>query len=231
FIFAVVFGVISMSFFSRIRDPYKEEETIHQVQSSLRTILSSLKGQQQFILFCVFTAVWNFSINIAGPFFNVFMVDTLNFTAAMIGVTTVANTVANLVIQRRVGALADRFGNRNVAIFFLMAIPFLPLLWGLWVRAYWQAILIQVFGGIFWGAYNLASFNNLLQQIPEKQRARFSAFYQIIVTLSLAGGAALGSFLIPQINFQGVALTSSAGRWLAGLFFIFFVGRKKKSSI
>lgn len=227
FMFAVVFGVISMSFFVRIQDPQKEHETLHQVQSNLRAIFSSLKGQKQFILFCVFTAIWNFSINIAGPFFNVFMVDTLNFTAAMIGVTTVANTVTNLVVQRRIGALADRWGNRNVAIVFLMTIPLLPLLWGIWVRQYWQAVLIQAFAGVFWGAYNLVSFNNLLSQTPEKQRARFSAFYQIIVTLSLAGGAALGSVLISQIDFTGVTLASAGGRWLAGIFFIFCVGRTK----
>lgn len=227
FIFAVVFGVISMSFFARIQDPQKEHRTLHQTQSNLRAIFSSLKGQKQFILFCAFTAIWNFSLNIAGPFFNVYMVDTLNFTAAMIGVTTVANTIASLVVQRRTGALADRWGNRNVAIVFLMTIPLLPLLWGLWVRQYWQAILIQTFAGVFWGAYNLVSFNNLLSQTPEKQRARFSAFYQIVVTLSLAGGAALGSVLIPQIDFTGVTLASAGGRWLAGIFFIIWVGRTK----
>lgn len=226
FIFAVILGAIAMTFFARIHDPHKEKETIPEVNTSLRTSLALLKGQKQFILFCIFTAIWNLSVNIAGPFFNVFMVDTLNFTAAMIGVTTVANTIANLIVQRRVGALADRWGNRNVSILFLLAIPILPLLWGIWVRQYWQAILIQVFGGLFWGAYNLASFNNLLLHTPENQRARFSAFYQIVVTLSLAGGAALGSLLIPIIDFSGVAIASAGGRWLAGVFFWLFVGRE-----
>lgn len=226
FIFAAAFGLISMSFFARIQDPENKTETIHEVQTSFRTIFSSLKGQTQFILFCLFTAIWNFSINVAGPFFNVFMVETLNFTAAMIGVTTVANSITNLVVQRQAGLLADRLGNRRVAIIFLMSIPFLPLLWGLWVRQYWQAVLMHGLGGLFWGAYNLVSFNNLLTQTPEKLRARFSAFYQIVVTLSLAGGAALGSFLISKINFPGVALASAGGRWIAGIFFVLFVGRE-----
>ncbi len=226
FIIAVVFGLISMSFFARIKDPQNQTETLHQVQSNLREIFNSLKGQRQFILFCVFTAIWNFSINIAGPFFNVFMVETLNFTAAMIGVTTVANTVANLLIQRQAGILADSWGNRKMSIVFLLAIPVLPLLWGLWVRQYWQAVLMHVLGGLFWGAYNLASFNNLLQQTPEKLRARFSAFFQIVVTLSLAVGAGLGSFLIPRINFPGVAIVSALGRWAGAIFFLLFVGRE-----
>ncbi|MFN2303266.1 MAG: hypothetical protein ACK2TV_05980 [Anaerolineales bacterium] len=69
----------------------------------------------------------------------------------------------------------------------------------------------------------MVSFNNLLLQTPEKQRARFSAFYQIIVTLSLSGGAAEGSFLLPMINFSGVAMTSAIGRWIAVLLFVLIV--------
>lgn len=223
FILAVVLGVTSMSFFARLKDPQAEDKTLHQVQSGFKEMFISLKGRSQFISFCVFTAVWNFSINIAAPFFGVFMVDTLNFTAAMIGVTTVANTIANMLVQRRIGTLSDKWGNRNVAVVFMLLIPFLPLAWGLWVHQYWHVFLIQTIGGILWGGYNLVSFNTLLLQTPENQRARFSAFYQIVVTLSLAGGAALGSFLIPRIDFTGVTLTSAGGRWVAGILFLFLV--------
>jgi len=223
FILAAVLGVISMSFFARIKDPLAEDKTLHQIQSNFKDIFVSLRGQKHFILFCVFTAIWNFSINVSGPFFTVFMVDTLHFTAAMIGVATVSNTIANLLVQRRIGSLADRWSNRNVAIIFLLAIPFVPLVWGLWARQYWQVILIEAISGLFWGAYNLVNFNTLLTHTPVKQRARFSAFYQIVVTLSLAGGAALGSILIAKIDFPGVAVTSAIGRWLAAVFFLLLV--------
>lgn len=223
FIFAAIFGGVSISYFSRLKDPQEELEGPLAVRSNFKEILLSLKDHTYFLLFCSFAAFWNFSINIAAPFFTVFMVDTLNFTAAMIGVVTVSNTIANLIVQRRVGFLADKWGNRNVAVAFMLLIPLLPLLWGLWVRQYWQVILIQTIGGFLWGAYNLASFNNLLLQTPPEQRVRFSALYQIIVTLALSGGAALGSFLIPRFDFLGVTLTSAVGRWLAAIFFILLI--------
>jgi MFS family permease len=226
FILAVVLGGISMSFFARLKDPQKLSRENEGTQSSLAHILASLKGEHGFIRFCVFTAVWNFAVNISGPFFNVYMVDTLNMTAAMIGIATVGNTAANLLVQRGVGGLADRWGNRNVVIIFMLLIPIMPLLWGVWVQQPWQAILMQTLGGILWGAYNLVSFNTILQQTPENQRARFSALYQIVVTLSLAGGAALGSFIIPLVDFTGVTLASAGGRWLAGLLFLFLVRDK-----
>lgn len=223
FILAVIFGVISMTFFARIKDPITAESSEINNRSWIKEIFASLKGQKAFLLFSIFTAVWNFSLNIAGPFFNVFMVDTLNFTAAMIGIVTVSNALANLIIQRRVGVLSDKWGNRNVSVLFLLLIPIIPLVWGLWVRQLWHAILIEILGGIFWGAYNLSSFNTLLLKTPEDQRARFSAIHQIVVTLSLAVGAALGALLIPFIDFKGVAILSAGGRWLAAILFVIFV--------
>jgi len=222
-ILAVILGLISMSYFARIHDPIQTLEATQKNKNGIQQIFASLKGQKPFILFCVFTALWNFSINIAGPFFNVFMVDTLSFTAAMIGIVTVVNALTNLLVQRRIGALSDKWGNRKVTILFMLIVPVIPILWGVWVRQLWQAIVVEVIAGIAWGGYNLASFNTLLIKTPESQRARFSAFYQIVVTLSLALGAALGALLIPFIDFKGVTILSAGGRWLAGILFLILV--------
>ncbi len=231
YLLAALFGAVSITFFARLRDPRAintpkpdpappAERTFTQ---DLKDVLSSLKSHPHFIRFAIYVAVWNFSINVAAPFFSVYMVDTLNLTAAMIGVATVVNTAANMLVQRQVGLLSDKWGNRIVTIGFLALIPILPLLWGIWVKQYWQVILIQILGGLFWGGFNLVSFNNLLMQTPSEQRARFSAYYQIVVTLSLAGGAALGSFLIPRIDFIGVTLASTVLRWAAALLFVLIV--------
>lgn len=231
YLLAAVFGAVSITFFARLRDPHTtnphEQDSAqaaeHPFFQDFKDVFSSLKSHPRFIRFVIYIAVWNFSINIAAPFFSVYMVDTLNLTAAMIGVATVVNTAANMLVQRQVGLLSDKWGNRVVTISFLALIPVLPLLWGVWVQQYWQVILIQFLGGLLWGGFNLVSFNNLLMQTPTEQRARFSAYYQIVVTLSLAAGAALGSFLIPRIDFIGVTLASTVLRWTAALLFVLIV--------
>lgn len=223
FLLSAGFGTLALFYFARLREPQTSPQPQEALSKGLKTILTSLKAHPQFVSFCLFTAVWNFSLNIAGPFFNVYMVDTLKFTAAMISVTNVTHTATNLLVQRRMGALADKWGNRKVSIIFTFLIPIIPIFWGLWVRQYWQAIVVEAFAGAFWGAYNLASFNNLLNHTPESQRARFSAYYQIVVTLALAGGAALGSYLIPKIDFSGVAVSSAIGRFLAAILFLLIV--------
>ena len=223
FLAAVALSLVSMYFFSRLRDHTQEAGKVKTEHSTLSQIFQSVKGQKSFILFCVFTAFWNFSLNIAGPFFNVYMVDSLRMTAATIGVVTVTNTVAGLLVQRRIGRISDKWGNRTLAIITIFLIPLVPLVWGLWAKQTWQILLIECLSGVLWGAYNLVSFNILLTQTPSEQRARFSAVYQIVVTLSLAGGAALGSLLFSSIAFKGVAVLSAIGRWISGLLFLILV--------
>ncbi len=61
---------------------------------------------------------------------------------------------------------------------------------------------MNTLGGVLWGAFNLVSFNFLLSLTPDAQRARFSAFYQILVMLALAGGAAFGAWVVTQWGYQ-----------------------------
>jgi predicted MFS family arabinose efflux permease len=74
-----------------------------------------------------------------------------------------------------------------------------------------------------WAAFNLVSFNFLLSLTPDAQRARFSAFYQILVMLALAGGAAVGAWVVTAWGYRAIFLCSAIGRIVAAILFIRFV--------
>ena len=167
-------------------------------------------------------AFWNFSLNIAGPFFNVYMVDNLKFSASMVGITSIVSTVAGLLIQRRVGRLSDRLGPRQVQLISMILIPFVPFAW-MFVSKFWHVIVLNTFSGVFWGVFNLVPFNFLLSLTPDAQRARFSAIYQILVMLALAGGAALGAWVVTAWGYPAIFLCSAIGRMIAAILFLCFV--------
>lgn len=75
------------------------------------------------------------------------------------------------------------------------------------------------------GAFGLASFNYLLELTPDDQRARYSAVYQVTVTLALAVGAAAGSLIVTQFGYITVFVGSGIGRLLAALLFAYFIRR------
>jgi MFS family permease len=185
---------------------------------SLGDFIAMFKGKRQFIALVITAAVWNFGIYISGPFFNVQMVQTLKFSAASVGFLAVVTSLATLATQNQIGALADRLGSRRLQLISMCLIPLLPLAW-IFVTQVWQVAIINTFSGVFWGTFNLVSFNLLLSMVPKNQVPRFSAVYQIVVMLSMAIGALVGSAIIVRWGFISVMLASAFFRLAsAGLF-------------
>ncbi|MCX6064348.1 MAG: MFS transporter [Chloroflexi bacterium] len=216
---AFVVGMFSTWSFSRIKDQQPERHIHSPMLVSLPEIWKDLRASPIFLSFCFASALWNFSINIAGPFFNVHMVQDLKFTAAMVGITAVSTSITKMLIQPQVGKLSDRWGPGKVQVVCMFLMPSLPLAW-IFITQLWQVVLLNIFGGVLWGAFELVSFNFLLQLTPDTQRARYSAIFQIIVTLALAGGAALGASIIYWWGYSGIFLTSAIGRAISALFFV-----------
>jgi MFS family permease len=219
---AFILGMLSTLSFARLKDPKEAPSLAKGTSLAPGAIFRDLGAHPGFVAFAGAAALWNFSLNIAGPFFNVYMVQNLQASATQVGLASVASSVTNILVQRRLGELADRWGPRRLQLISSLLIPILPLAW-VFVRSAWQIIPINLFSGVLWGIYGLASFTMLLGLMPENQRARFTDVYQVIVTVSLAGGAALGGLVVTHWGFAPVFIASGLGRFLAALLFARFV--------
>jgi len=227
---AFAIGIFSVVSFSHLTDTPRPL-AYPRVKELLtpRVLLRELLAHREFATFAAISALWNFSLNIAGPFFNVYLVKELKADAAMVGIAAIASSAATMLAQRKLGELNDRWGSRRLTVLSGLLIPIAPLAWA-FVNAPWQVIPINLLSGMLWGGYNLASFNYLLQITPDERRARFSALFQIIVTISLALGAALGSLIISTLSYRVVFFSSSAGRLIAALLFAFIAARAVRIS-
>lgn len=218
-VLAFVVGMLSTYFFSRIKDHKAEQPVQSSLSVSLPEIWKDLRASPVFLSFCLASALWNFFINVAGPFFNVYMVQNLKFTAAMVGLAAVSTNVSKIFIQRKVGELSDRWGPGKVQMVCMFLIPILPLIW-IFVTRLWHVVVLNILAGVLWGAFELVSFNFLLQLTPDLQRARYSAIFQIVVTVALGAGAVLGSSIILWLGYTWLFLVSAIGRIVAALFFV-----------
>ncbi len=223
---AFVFGLISTFFFSRLHEkPLPPSVPATQPIFSLE-FFKPLVENKQLLVFCLVAAGWNFSLNISGPFFGVYQAKNLMLTPAIIGILSTVSSFAGLPAQKIMGPLADRLGPYRVQMIMGLLIPLLPLSWYFVVNpdwAPWQIALINITGGFLWAGFSLASFNLLLILAPAEQRARISAIYQIIVSVSLALGAATGGYAVSHWGFRTIFLLSAVGRWIAAIAFAKFV--------
>jgi MFS family permease len=226
-IFAFAIGMVSTYSFSRLRDPFPETsgKAVKRATSeriSLRVYLGEIWQHKSFVMLCVTAILWNFSLNIAGPFFNVYMARELHVGPALIAINSTVSTVASMLAQLFVGRLADRWGPRRLQLITGLMIPILPFAW-VFITQAWQIIPVNTLGGALWGIYGLASFNLLLETTPEAQRARYSALYQVIVTMSLAAGAAVGGLILTHFGYLAIFAGSGTGRLIAALLFALLV--------
>lgn len=224
---AFFFGTINILFFSRISEPLPSSIVQNPRSLGFRAAFGDLRKEPAFLIVAGTAALWNLSLNIAGPFFNVHMVQNLDASATMVALTTIASILAGLLAQRKLGYIVDRWGASRLQMISGLLIPILPLSWA-FVTEPWQIIPINLVGGVLWGAYNLASFNYLLTVIPEGYRERYSAIYQVVVMVSLSIGAAAGGVIVTRWGFFAVFIASSCVRLLAAFLFWYFINRRTK---
>jgi MFS family permease len=224
---AFAIGLVSTYSFSRLREPFPETagKVIRSADTqriSLRTYASEIWQHKSFVMLCATAILWNFSLNIAGPFFNVYMARELHVGPALIAINSTVSTVASMLAQLFAGRLADRWGPRRLQLITGLIIPILPFAW-VFITQAWQIIPVNILGGALWGIYGLASFNLLLETTPEAQRARYSALYQVIATMSLAVGAAFGGQILTHFGYVAIFAGSASGRLIAAVLFALLV--------
>jgi MFS family permease len=222
YLIAFIIGMISTFSFSRIKEPPPAISAQPAAAFSWRAIPSYFRSSPAFLAFCLTSALWNFSLNISGPFFAPYQVKVLGATATMVGILMIVSQISSMLTQQPFGHLTDKWGARRVVVVTSLLIPFLPFAW-LFITEAWQAIPVNLIGGALWAGYSLAAFAFLLELTPEDQRARFTALYQIVIALSLSLGAVAGGLVVSRFGYLAVFACSAVGRMLAALLFVRFV--------
>ena len=223
FLVALVFGVASTISFARIPDT--PAPAAFRASSGWNHLLAALKHHRNFVAFLAGALVWNLSIQIAAPFFNVYIINGLGGTAESVGGTAAVMTICGLGGSLVFGRQADRRGSLSVVRLCGLLIPLLPALWAI-STSLWQIYIFTALGGFVWAGYNLANFNLLLELAPAEHRSRAVALYQVVVFASAVAGPALGGWLVDLFSYRLVFAVTSVGR-LAGIlvFLVLLRGR------
>jgi MFS family permease len=217
FLLAFATGVVSTLSFNRIPEP-ASPITVPKGQPSGQ-ILQVLRDSPGFLGLVISSFVWNVSIQIAGPFFNVYLVNEFGTSAATIGLLASVSSASALFGQLFFGRAMDRKGALWVQIFSGLSIPLLPFFW-LFVTAPWQVALINIWGGFMWAGYGLSNFSLLLELTPDEQRPRAVALYQTSVFAAAVLGPLLGGYLADVVGYHLIFGLSCIGRLIGIVGFI-----------
>lgn len=105
-------GLVSAFVVSRMPEPQMPPRAVG--PSGLGELLRAPLADPNFRRLIHFLASWQFAVNLATPFFTVFIVRQLGFDMTFVMLLSVTSQVTNLLAVRSWGALSDRFAHKSV---------------------------------------------------------------------------------------------------------------------
>jgi len=184
-------GMIGLFFLAKtpeIRMPQVQEKP------KIIKLLSQPFRDENFRKLIAFMCSWNFAVNLAGPFFMVYMLKRLGLSMSFIIALSIVSQVFNFLFLKIWGKYTDRFSNKSVLaisgplfIFSILAWTFttMPEKYFLTIPL---LIVIHIVMGLASAGVSLASGNISLKLAPKGQATSYLATNTI--TNSIAAGVA-----------------------------------------
>jgi len=231
FAIAMLFRLASWVFLKKMREPayiWDEEKGV----SFLGFVRKARKTN--FGHFVLFIGIMNFSVFVAAPFFAPYMLERLGFNYLLYTVINAAATLATILTMKRWGVNSDIFGNRKVLGLTAGLIAIVPSLWVFSTDPLYL-IAIQLFSGIAWAGFTLATANFVYDSVEPSKLAKYFAYQNVIIGAMVVLGAITGSLILGNIrqpffgsNYLFLFTVSSALRLCTAFIFVRKIGEVRK---
>jgi len=195
FLAGVAVGALGIYFISRIPEPKmaKAEEKL-----KIFGLLTQPFRDENFRKLIAFLCSWNFAVNLAGPFFTVYMLKRLGLSMSFIIGLSIVSQVMNFTFLRIWGRFTDRFSNKSVLAIsgplFMLAI----LAWTFttmpekYVLTIPLLVVIHIVMGLASAGVSLASGNISLKLAPKGQATAYLATNTIVNSIAAGIAPILG---------------------------------------
>ncbi|BAY44535.1 major facilitator superfamily protein [Scytonema sp. HK-05] len=203
------------------------------------TAEDSIWKNSNFLKFLLYFSSWMFAANLSLPFFNMYMLGTLNLEVSWVTFYGSLQAGANLLMLIIWGRLADKIGNRPILLVIGMVAASVPVLWlaiganliDSWDLWLWLP-LIHIFIGGNWAALDLCNNNLHIEVTPVKNKSIYFATTAAVGGVSGALGTTIGGFVAENPSFGGLAglFAVSAVFRLAALVPLMFVQEPGRQS-
>jgi len=140
-------------------------------------------------------AALNFSVNLAAPYFSVFMPKDLGFNYFTHTLLVTAVSFAQILSIDSWGGHVERVDNLKIMRLTSFIIASLALRWIINHKPLFL-IFIQLLSGFAWLGFNLCATNFIYDAVTPAKRTRCIAYFNAITGVTLCLGALLGGCLI-----------------------------------
>jgi len=197
----------------------------------------SMWKDSNFLIFLAYFSLWMFAFNLSTPFFNLYMLDTLDLDVSWVTVYGSFQAGAGMLMLILWGKLADKVGNRAILFLVGILVAIIPLLWvgigvdslSIWL---WLPLLHILIGGTT-AAIELCSNNIQISIAPVKMQSVYFATAAAAAGAAGAIGTTIGGFLAENTFLGGLPglFMISVGFRLIALVPLLFVQEARRQSL
>jgi MFS family permease len=190
FLGGFVAGLMGIWYMSRIPEPQMKETAkvppLDQIRSTFR--------DENFSRLIAFLGAWNFAVNLAAPFFTVYLLVMLDFDITVVIALAVLSQISSVLSYGMWGRIADRFSNKSVLrvsgpLFMICILGWtFTTMPSRYVLTIPLLIVLHILMGLSTAGVTLASANIGLKLAPHGGATAYLA--TINITNSLAAGIA-----------------------------------------
>jgi MFS family permease len=197
--FAVALRIGSVLFQRRIQ----AETPIHdraEGKLSWREQTAILFAIKPFLWLVAYGAAWGFAASTFGPFYAVFMYKELGMSVQDVSTIVILASLGGAASAPGWGALADRFGNKPVMLFCMIAWQLQNFLWCvLTPDNRWMLYGMWTFGGVVGAGFVLSLFNLQLKIIPAQAKTLAISANLAVTSLVTAMGPVIGGAVLERL--------------------------------
>ena len=159
----------------------------------------ALVGKNERLLIYLISV--QFSVYIAAPYFNPFMLGHLQLPYATYMLLIASSFVAKMLSLAALGRVAERWGAQR--LLWVGGIGIIPLS-GMWIisRSFPFLVIIQLAGGVAWAAYELAMFLLFFETIRRDERTSILTVFNVANALAIVLGSLCGGAILRVIGEQ-----------------------------
>jgi MFS family permease len=151
-------------------------------------------GRVVAYMLAVQLAIW-----VAAPFYTPYMLRDLRLGYASYMALLAVALLGRAVSLPLLGRWARRAGVGPLLWLGGVGIGFSSIFWAL-TDSVWLLGLAQVFAGVVWSAYELATFLLFFDSIEERERTSFLTLYNFAAALVIVAGSLLGGLLFTRLG-------------------------------
>ena len=204
FVFALsaIMGTLDIVCFFWVKFPPMAESS--EQGEKFTHMMAKVIKNKKYMKFILFMTLWQFSINLSGPFYFVYLKNVIVFSNTLITVLIqILPSVYSIIIVKKWGRAIDSHGNKTimqVANGILCLAPFLWIFTSDNSIAVVFVIIIGLMQGCLLSGFEIGTNNIMLGHAPRENRSMYIAVYFMTTSMIGVGLAnATGGWLLDNV--------------------------------